>query len=183
MPRPNVQEERREQILRAFERCVARYGLEGARLELVAEEAGLARALIRHNVGNREDLVDALVERFLKKSSRTLDLMIDHLPKERRIEAFIDLWLDGEMSDEDEELMYISEALIDAADDDPALARKMRGWLKGFIRTIEVFLQQERPDADQRRVAAVAAGLTAIFFNVDSLSPLGPMPGIRDGLS
>ena len=55
MARPSVKEERREQILTAYEQCVARYGVEGATLDKVAEEAGLARPLIRHNIGNREE--------------------------------------------------------------------------------------------------------------------------------
>ena len=45
---------RRQEYLDAFEKCVARYGIEGATLAKIAEIAGLARPLVRHNVGNRD---------------------------------------------------------------------------------------------------------------------------------
>ena len=38
MPRPSVKAERTEEILDAFERCVARYGVEGSTLERIAEQ-------------------------------------------------------------------------------------------------------------------------------------------------
>ena len=41
MGRPNLTEVRTSEILDAFERCVARFGLEGSSLERVAEEAGI----------------------------------------------------------------------------------------------------------------------------------------------
>ena len=80
MPRRSLKEERRSQILDAFEICVARYGVEGATLERVAEEAGLARPLIRHNVGNREDLLDALLERYLESSEHSMRQLLAALP-------------------------------------------------------------------------------------------------------
>ena len=43
MARPSVKDERTEAILAAFERCVARHGVEGATLQRTADEAGLAR--------------------------------------------------------------------------------------------------------------------------------------------
>ena len=53
MARPRVTAERREEILAAFARCVARDGVEGASLQQVADEAGLARGLLRHHLGQR----------------------------------------------------------------------------------------------------------------------------------
>ena len=43
MGRPSIKAERREQILDAYETCVARFGVGGASLEKIAETAGLAR--------------------------------------------------------------------------------------------------------------------------------------------
>lgn len=56
MGRPSVSAERIEQILDAYTRCVARYGIEGTTLQLVADEAGMARGNVRHYVGNRDEL-------------------------------------------------------------------------------------------------------------------------------
>jgi AcrR family transcriptional regulator len=63
MGRKSLADERREEILAAFERCIGRYGLDVS-LEQIADEAGLQRPLIRHYIGNRDELVDQLIERI-----------------------------------------------------------------------------------------------------------------------
>ena len=72
MGRPNLTEIRSAEILDAFERCVARYGLEESSLERVADEAGMKRSILRHYVGNREDLVQGLAERVVTKYRQNL---------------------------------------------------------------------------------------------------------------
>ena len=67
MARPSKAEERKEQILDAFERCVVRTGLQGITLEKVAREAELPRSLVRHFVGNRDEMVEAVFERFMRR--------------------------------------------------------------------------------------------------------------------
>ena len=61
MGRPSLANVRREQILDALERCLARDGLVGTTLEAVAEEAGVRRPVIRHYFGNRDELVAAVM--------------------------------------------------------------------------------------------------------------------------
>ncbi len=92
MPRPSKVEERREQILDAFERCVVRSGIQGTTLEQVAQEAELPRSLVRHFIGNRDDMVAAVFERFMRRVQAhwsglarrrpTLDETIEFLVKE-----------------------------------------------------------------------------------------------------
>ena len=55
--RPSNQNERYLQVMEAMVRCVARFGLDGATLERIAAEAELSRPLIRHHLGNREDML------------------------------------------------------------------------------------------------------------------------------
>jgi len=78
MGRPSLKKERFEEILDAYEQCVARYGLAGATLEQVARQAGLARPLIRHHIGNRDDLVEALINRFINNSKRYTQAMVNN---------------------------------------------------------------------------------------------------------
>ena len=77
MARPSLKKERTDQILDALERCLAGYGLEGATQDRIAEEAGLARPLIRHNVGNRDDMLRLGLDRFIRRSDRELDARRD----------------------------------------------------------------------------------------------------------
>jgi AcrR family transcriptional regulator len=67
MPRPNLSSTRRPQILDAFSTCIARYGLEGTSLERIAAEAGMKRTILRHYVGNRDNLVIETAQRILDR--------------------------------------------------------------------------------------------------------------------
>ncbi len=178
MPRPSLKQERREQILDAYEHCVARLGIEGATLEATAKQAGLARALIRHNVGNRVDLQEALIERFLTRSRASLDDMIAALPSRNRLPTLVEWLFDPNYLDP--QTVLLSEALIAASAEDPLLADKMRGWMTDFVDVLKNAIGQDYPDATETSATAVAAGLTGIYFNIESLSPLGDMPDLLE---
>lgn len=177
MARPSLKNQRTEQILDAFETCVARYGLEGATLERIAEEADLARALIRHNVGNREELLDALVERYLRKSSGSVKKLMEALPANNKTIAFIDLLFDPKYSNP--ELVLVASALIAAGASDDSLAKKMRKWIRSFVRDFKSVLSEEFPNERNETLNAISAGVTGIYFNVESMTPIGAMSDLR----
>ena len=177
MPRPSVKAERTEEILDAFERCVARYGVEGSTLERIAEEAGLRRSLLRHYLGNREDLVDALVERFLRQSSRDTDLLFAALPDRGRAAKLIDYLFDE--SHADTQAILVADALVAASAHRPELAPKLRRWTEDFTSRIAEELGRSFPAAEPAARKEVAAGIVGIYFTVDSLTPLGAMPRFR----
>lgn len=176
MPRPSLKAERRSQILDAYEACVARYGVEGATLERIAEEAGIARALLRHNIGNREDLLAALMERFEAQSSSDMRETYAQLPANNRLPTLIDWLFDPRYVDDKQVL--VSEALIAAAPQYPRIAKAMRGWINGFVNDLAALIADEYPAADKDLVQAIAAGLTGIYFNVESMAPLGKMTNV-----
>lgn len=177
MPRPSVKAERTEEILDAFERCVARFGVEGSTLERIAEEAGLRRSLLRHYVGNREDLLDALVDRFLRRSQEEVDLLFAALPKEGRAAALIDILFDDAYSDT--HFVLVSDALVAATPQHPDMGPRLRRWTEDFVRAIAEELQGSFPAADPEVVREVAIGVVGIYFTVDSLTLLGPMTNYR----
>ncbi|MCF6311367.1 MAG: TetR/AcrR family transcriptional regulator [Verrucomicrobiales bacterium] len=72
MGRKNLSAERSEQILDAFESCIAKHGLEASTLDMVATEAGVKRSLIRHYLGNRDDALACLVERMIERERAKL---------------------------------------------------------------------------------------------------------------
>lgn len=178
MPRPSLKGKRREQILDAYEICVARYGVEGATLEKIAEFAGIARPLIRHNVGNRDDLLALLIDRFLTKSYSSMERLVSSLNAQTPADELIEVLFDPRFSDS--RFILVAEALIAASADDSVLAKRMRKWSRDFIKTVKNVLVQQYPEAESAAIDAVAAGLTGIYFNVDSLSPLGSMPDIQN---
>lgn len=72
MARPAIAEHRREEILVAFESCVLRKGLDATTLTDVANEAGLPRSLVRYFMGNRNDMVDGLIDRIVSRSFKVI---------------------------------------------------------------------------------------------------------------
>ena len=177
MPRPSLKEERRTAILEAYGRCVARYGVEGATLERTAEEADLARALIRHNVGNKDELLDAFLDQFLGGGTEATSALFGALPKNNRIPTMVKWLFDPQYSDAHE--ISVTSALIVAAIERPALAKRLRQWTYEFIDRVKVELIAAFPEADDEQANAVAIGITAIYFNVDTLTPLGDTERLR----
>jgi AcrR family transcriptional regulator len=173
LSRPEIKDDRREQILGAFETCVARYGLEGATLGKTAEVAGLARPLIRHNVGNRDDLLQALIERFLTQSRNSMEMLIAFLPENKRLTAMVELLFDPRYANP--KLVQVFNALSAAAPDNKELAGKLQQWLREFVERIEAVIRDDFPKVPAERIKAVAAGITGIYFNVEALFPIGEM--------
>ncbi len=177
MPRPSLKEARRSEILDAYERCVARHGVEGATLEKTAEEAGLARALIRHNVGNKDDLLEAFLDRFLGRASEATEALFKSLPQDDRVATMIEWLFDPQYTDEQE--VSVTNALMTAAIERPVLAKRLRAWTSGFIDCIGDELKDAYPDADDDTIDAVATGVSGIYFSFDTQMPLGGIDRLR----
>lgn len=63
--------------MQAFEACVLRKGLLATTLADVAEESGLPRSLVRYFMGNRDEMVDRLIERQMQLAQSRLDAVRD----------------------------------------------------------------------------------------------------------
>ena len=177
MARPSMKAQRREEIFDAFERCVARYGVKGATLEKVGEEAGLARALIRHNVGNREELFDAAVDRFLENSNAGFEKLLNILPDNDRIGTLIDWLFDHE--DIDTLFIQVSNGLLTEASEDKQLAKKLRRWTRDYVSMITGELAKNFPDAGLEDIEIVAVGLSSIYNSAETVGTAGPIDNMR----
>ena len=85
MGRKKLVDQRQVDILDAFERCLLKYGLEECTLERVAQEAGKSRNIIRHYIGNRDDLIAAFVERILIRIKQVAADILENTPKQKLI--------------------------------------------------------------------------------------------------
>jgi AcrR family transcriptional regulator len=177
MARPSIKAQRAEEILDAYELCVVRYGVEGSTLERVAEQAGLARPLIRHHVGNRDDLLEALADRFFKKSQTYLDELVAQLPDEKKAIHLIN-WLFSEKYS-DRTMVLIAEALIAASQGRPNLSVGLKSWIDSYIKVFAQILRDENKDVTAKTARIVATGIVGIWFNVDSLLHLDNRNKIR----
>lgn len=184
MGRPSKKEQRTEEILDAFYRCVARYGLEGSTLEYIANEAGLKRSLVRHYVGNRDSLVDQLVDRVLMYSSVHWDAFLASVPSvssdcemsmSDQVLCVDEYILEGLFGEQHSDAQYILviESLIFSANHNASLRKKMQKWLQRFTDDLTDILKATYQGKSDLELAAVSFGLISIYFNLDSLSPLG----------
>jgi len=90
MGRKSLKLERITEILDAFEYCLASKGLQSTTLEDIAVHAGMARRMVRHYVGNRDDLVAMGIKRIILKFNMTVLAIINKAPAEDRFEQALD---------------------------------------------------------------------------------------------
>lgn len=172
MGRPSLAEVRKSEILDAFAHCVARYGLEGSSLERVADQAGVKRSIIRHYIGNREELVDALAERVAAQFHNQLASFVAGVSEQRRIKQLLD-FLFPAIPIESADSILVVEALIAAGDSYPKARTLMLGYVEHLVDQITDQLRLAYPRATRPRCWNVAYGVVGICFNQESLSPLG----------
>jgi len=175
--RPSVQKQRQAETLDAFERCVARYGVDGATLEKISEEAGLARALIRHHVGNREDMLNSMVTRFLNLTQQSTDQYFTSLPENNRLPTLLKTLFDERYTNLHQ--LRVVNALMVAASERPELANQLKNWVEQFIQLLTREVKRSYPRCKPKQLNAVATGIAGIYFNIDSLCALGDVKTIR----
>lgn len=178
MARPSVKAERTEEILEAFTRCVARFGVEGTSLERIAEESGLRRSLLRYYVGNRDVLVEALADRFVARSDKWLDELMASLSEARAGEALLNVLFVPFESDDP--TVLVADGLISASANYPGVQQKMRDWYDQFVDRIALVLEKQFPLAGKERCWPIAVGIISIFFNADAMEPLAVHEGYRE---
>jgi len=160
-----------------MERCIARYGVEGATLERIADEAGMKRPALRHFVGNREALLAAFSNRFFARATDDNAALEAAVDEGLSADAFLDMLFDT--TPPDTQSMLLVEALIAASTADRQTARRMKRYVDEFTRVVAKTLRIEFPNATPDDCLDVATGIVGIYFNVESLSPLGRIDDIR----
>jgi len=173
--RPSLKNQRYQQIMDAYESCVARYGIEGATLERIANQAGLARPLIRHNVGNREELMSGLLQRFESRGQSFKQHIEQTLPSDMRLQALI-----THLFESDDQTMVIAYALVSAIPDYPLAQQLIEEWLSGLHKILERELAREYPQAQEAAVNAVAVGIGAIYANLQAIKALQSSDAMRE---
>ena len=172
MARPDLSAERSEQILDAFSRCVARSGLDAASLEEVAREAGVRRSIIRHYMGNRDDLVAAFLDRLEVRLQRQNDDMrawFTANPGGGSLPGYL-------FQDAPDDELPVLESVYSAARRNPAIAARLETWLQDFVDALGDVLRASFPHADQDSITTVAYGLAAIYNDHQSMLTLGALP-------
>lgn len=184
MPRPSMAAQRKEEILDALEQCILQDSLESTSLEKLAEQAKMKRSILRHYIGNRDDIIVALSERYLAIYDAQWQQTIEWLPDEEnptlndhsetspRLTTLMDI-LFGERDQE-----YINKSII--ADAIYAQAKRLEAvrehQLQSMNQSIELISQElskAYPEADSDKIELVSRGILAAYLHSESLLPFG----------
>lgn len=166
MARPKIADARRSEILAAFEACVVRKGLAKTTLVDVAEEAGQPRGLVRYFIGNRDEMVTALIDRLLERGEAQLRL----LPRDGTAEQAIDVVLDRIFADETTNVVIME--LWHLSLRDGALRTRLAAIYDRVIFEIAALVDGHQPR--DHAFAAVALTFGAAFFSHLGLGPTDP---------
>jgi AcrR family transcriptional regulator len=108
----------RERLLEAAIDCLAERGWSGTTMSVVAERAGVSRGASQHHFRTREELVTAAVAYVTEKRLAEVQRhTAEHTPRERRVEAVVQMLADFYTS----RIFNAALQLWIAASSDPAL--------------------------------------------------------------
>ena len=173
MGRKSRAELRREEILAAFERCIGQYGID-VPLERIADEAGVQRSLIRHYLGNRDEVVDQVIARIAEAYPRRVaDLLIP--ARARGVAGVLDVFFAGEVSTTDWD--NVIHAVVNTAQGRYPLAKeRVAQMIVAIVEHIAAALVQLFPQATPAASYEAAYGLLCLAQANEELRWLGLPP-------
>lgn len=164
MARPSLKAEKTEVILQAYEQCVARYGVEGATLQRVADTADMARPLLRHYIGNQQDLLKQCSQRYVTRSLAEIQSLTDIQSMDELLTV---LFMEGNQTD-----VAISSALVLASSEYPLLQTAMTDWFSDYQALFEQILAKLLPNDSAEQIEQKTLGLLGVYFNYHTLHHL-----------
>lgn len=164
MARPKRQEQRRSEIVAAAQRTIAQHGPDGARLNRVAEEAGLTSGAVLYYYPDIDELVmeanRAGMERFYEDRVRMLESLDDD--PVLRLTRLIDSGLPSDSSDAEVRLLC---ELGGSAGRNPVMATLLTALYDRQVGMYQVVLEQ----GAARGVFVLTASSLAIARNLVAL--------------
>jgi AcrR family transcriptional regulator len=77
MPRPDVSEERKDQILEAATKVFARQGIQEARMDDIVKESGLSKGALYWYFKSKEDIIFAILSNLFERELADLQKLIE----------------------------------------------------------------------------------------------------------
>lgn len=171
MPRPSMAAQRVEEILDALETCILKQGIQATSLENIAETAGVKRTILRHYIGNRDDIICALSKRWRAKYTEQWQEVVEWLPAKNKTEAMIETLFSVGSADRISATI-IGEAIFSEAKRLPSIKDDQHSIMEEFFDYLSSSLKNDYPNAPDDKVALVCSGLYANYLQAESLLPL-----------
>jgi AcrR family transcriptional regulator len=173
MGRPSVRDQRREEIIDAVQKCIVDFGLTNTTLARIAERAGMQQSAIAHFVGNRDEVINAALER----STDFYEEVIGEL-EGQSLTAVLDATMGGRVSGRlvRPEAMLLFDEMLTLAPRDEKIRRHVEHALAQLHDLINRRLEIEHPDATAERLRAVGVAIMLIVDDVERLAVLDVIP-------
>jgi AcrR family transcriptional regulator len=172
--------ERQALILDATERCIAKYGLQGTTLENIADEAGINRGLIHHYVGNRNDVVQKMLERLLGRYHESFKTYASMRPESTHAEIVMDYYFDAwfELAPEDDAILL---SLVSESQRDLQIQKDLQKLYDSFEQLIAQELRLFFPSVGTKKLHSVSYALMLLAFSHATMIWMGlPKAGKAD---
>ncbi|TDF42168.1 TetR/AcrR family transcriptional regulator [Alteromonadaceae bacterium M269] len=171
MPRPNMVAKRTEEILDAFEQCILEASLEATSLEKLAEKAAMKRSLLRHYIGNRDDIIIALCERYQNYYSELWRQTAEWLPEKNRVEALIEM-LFAERNQTYIDKCIVGEAVYAQAKRLDQVRQYQVQAIQQSIQILVSELKRAYPNAKGEKQYLIARAILSNYLQSEALLPL-----------
>lgn len=171
MARPSMAGQRREEILDALELCILEKGIQATSLEYLAEKAQMKRSILRHYIGNRDDILVALSERWRQRYLEQWQQLLTWLPKDNRVAALLENLFTVGSKDMVSDAI-IGEAIFSEAKRLDAIKAHQQEVMNEFINVLMAEFGNEYPNAEQSVQEVAAHGVYANYLMFISLLPL-----------
>ena len=175
MGRPSKAVERTAQILDAFEDLIRERGLEGAALDALAERVGVRRGLVRHYLGNRDDLVEALVDRLIAREREQLPTDWSGLSRRTIVDGILDD-LFAAPSDDRAGQWAIIRALWTSQQTSPTAMQGLARLYTEFLDQLTLALGKAYPSSTAAARGRLAYTLLSLSDGHSGLEELGVQP-------
>lgn len=172
MARPSLKQERQRVILQAFTECIAAKGLNATTLDDIAIKSQMRRSLLRHNVGNRIELINQVAEYVSTEFER-----IWHQQRAQHANDDSDEWLlktlfNNHPDEEYQALIPAFFSLLASAHRYPEVTQRLKQCFNVYVDDITQELVRRHPNSSENDCKQVSLGIVGIFFNWDSFMSL-----------
>jgi|APSaa5957512535_1039671.scaffolds.fasta_scaffold37003_2 TetR/AcrR family transcriptional regulator, transcriptional repressor of bet genes len=155
---------RRQALINATRRCMARDGVEGASVRRICDEAGVSQGLLRHHFGGKDNLMAETYRAMVSElGSATRNLIgRDGLGPEERLSQAIDVTLRPPLAAPDRRRVQL--AFWDLVPRNPAIAAMHKKLYGDYRKDIAgVIAEVARADGVAVDAKALARALTALL--------------------
>jgi AcrR family transcriptional regulator len=158
-------------MLAAITRCIGKHGLAASTQEVIARETGFSRSHIRHYLGNRDQVVQAVWNSLLDPYREQMARAVAQEDPAADASPLLDFLFGPEMERKPEDRAI--EAIIDGSQRHPELRAQIERTYREVEETVSRHLQSLGTDVDADAADDVAFSIVSLAFGASSLSEMG----------